>query len=370
MMKNAVAVLYFGGTRLSCVIGRPSINNSFVTLGRADAEYSGIVGGEVVDPEELAAVLQVTISKALKSTTAKIHKLYVGAPPQFCDCSVHVGSAEFDKPRSITQRDIKAMFNSVAYTRTGETIINEGAIWYKLDGGRPIINAIGLTAQSIQAKFSVISVADSFITLVRACLRGTPFKTVAFISAALAKALYLVDEESRDKTCVLISSGMFSTSVCVIVGDGVVFLKSFNTGIAHVINDVSVVLGIDFHIANLLVDEAVLSVRMNDKDNYEVINNNKRMKFSAATVNDIIKSRLEVMGENIKKLINMADPNLISKPIFICGGHLDAVAGARDFFSKAIGAQITQCVCPFTKQNKPSEITIQALLNLAIKQEK
>lgn len=367
-MKRGVAVLYIGGTRLSVVVGQPSVNNSFVTLSRADAEHSGIVGGEVIDPAELAESMQIAVYQALRGTNVKVDKLYIGAPPQFCDCSVHNAMLEFDKPKRITQRDIKQMFSSVEHNHNG-TVISESVVWCKLDGGRPVINAVGSIAQNIQARFSVTSVANSFVELVRSCLRGMPFKSAAFISVGLAKALYLIDEESRDKTAVFISSCMFTTSVGVVVGDGLVFLKSFNTGMAHVINDVSVVLGVDFQVANMLVNEAILSVRMNDKDNYEVTSNNKKMKFSAATVNDIIKSRLEVMGENIIKLINAADPNLMSKPFFICGGHLDAVAGARDFFSKTIGVHITQCVCPFTKQNKPSELTIAALLNLALKQE-
>jgi hypothetical protein len=87
------------------------------------------------------------------------------------------------------------------------------------------------------------------------------------------------------------------------------------------------------------------------------------------TVNDIIKSRMEVIGDYIVRLITAVDGKLINSPIFICGGNLDAVGGARDFFSKTIGAHIRQCVCPLTKQNKPSELTIASLLNLALSQE-
>jgi cell division ATPase FtsA len=181
--------------------------------------------------------------------------------------------------------------------------------------------------------------------------------------------LYLIDEETRDKTAVMISCSMFSTGVSVCSGDGLVFLRAFDQGIAHVINDVSVVLNIPFEAANMLVNEAVLSVRMNQDDNYQVMVDSRKAKFSAGTVNDIIRSRMEVMGDSIVRLISSADSKLLQNPIFICGGNLDAVGGARDFFAKTIGAHIAQCVCPLTKQNKPSELTILSLVNLALLQE-
>ena len=367
-MKNSVAVLHFGGTSLSVVVASRGVGGALKVKTRVNAEYGGIIGGEFVEPQNLTDVLQVAVAQAFKSIKRKPKKLFVGVPSSFCDIVTRAQAVNFPKPREVTAHDMHELFN-LEYFNEIRTVINKSTVYYRLDDGRPIINAIGMTARKVQAQISLIAAANSFLSTVRSCLIGSGLRRVEFISAPLAECLYLIDEETRDKTAVMIGCGMFATSVAVCSGDGLVYLRTFDQGIAHVINDVSVVLNIRFEAANLLVNEAVLSVKMQDDDNYEVLSNGRKAKFSAPTVNDIIKSRMEVMGDHIVRLISAADTKLLQNPIFICGGNLDAVGGARDFFSKTIGAHIQQCVCPLTKQNKPSELTIAALLNLALTQE-
>lgn len=368
MKKDSVAVLHFGGTTLSVVIASRSVGGSLKTKSRVTMEYGGIIGGEFVEAANLPVVLKAAVAQAFKSLKIRPKKLFVGVPPSFCEIATKTNSLNFPNAREINTKDIRDLFE-FEYNNEMRTVINKSAVYYRLDDGRPVINAVGSIAKRVQAQISLIACSNAFINTIRSCLVGSGLHRVEFISAPLAQCLYFIDEETRDKTAVMISCGMFATSVSVCSGDGLVYLRTFDQGIAHVINDVSVVLNIRFEAANLLVNEAVLSVKMNDDDNYEVMHGGRKAKFSALTVNDIIKSRMEVMGDTIVRLINAADSKLINNPIYICGGHLDAVGGARDFFSKIIGAHISQCVCPLTKQNKPSELTVAALLNLALTQE-
>jgi len=363
-----VAVLHFGGTSLSVCIASRGVGGALKVKTRVVADYGGIIGGEFVEAGNVATVLSGAVKQAFKSLNMRPDKLFVGVPPSFCEIVTRTPVLNFSKPRELSAGDLRGLFD-FEYKNDARTVINKSVVYYRLDDGRPIINAVGSVAKKVQAQISLIACLNSFISTVRSCLVGTGLRRVEFISSTLAECLYLIDEETRDKTAVMISCGMFRTSVAVCSGDGLVFLQTFDQGIAHVINDVSVVLGIKFEAANLLVNEAILSVKMNENDNYEVLHDRRKAKFSASTVNEIIKSRMEVIGEYIVRLINAADGKLINSPIFICGGNLDAVGGARDFFSKTIGAHISQCVCPLTKQNKPSELTISALINLALVQE-
>jgi len=372
-MKDSVAVLHFGGTTLSVCIASRGVGGALKTKTRVNAEYGGIIGGEFVEAGKLAEVLHAAVRQAFKNLKVKPKKLFVGVPSSFCEVIARSEVLLFEKPKEINARDVRQLFN-FEFSNDFSTIINKSAVFFRVDDGRPVISALGQVAKKVQAQISLIACANSFIDTIRSCLIGSGLRRVEFVSVALAECLHLIDQDSRDKTSVMLSCGMFATGVAVCSGDGLVYLRTFDQGIAHVINDVSVVLNIPFTAANMLVNEAVLSVKMNDDDNYEVMldagtSAQRQAKFAASTVNDIIKSRMEVMGDNIVRLINLADSKLIGSPIFICGGNLDAVGGARDFFSKTIGAHIQQCICPLTRQNKPSELTIAALLNLALTQE-
>jgi len=368
MKGGSVAVLHFGGTTLCVAIATRGVGGALKIKTRVSVEYGGIIGGEFVEEAGLARVLRGAVTQAFRSIKIKPKKIFVGVPPSFCEIVTKSQVLNFTKSREVNTKDIRELFD-FEYTNENRTVINKSAVYYRLDDGRPVINAVGSVAKKVQAQISLIACANGFIDIIRNCLVGSGLQRVEFISAPLAQCLYFIDEGTRDKTAVMISCGMFATSVSVCSGDGLVYLRTFDQGIAHVINDVSVVLNIRFEAANLLVNEAVLSVVMNDDDNYEVMHYGRKAKFSASMVNDIIKSRMEVMGDHIVRLLNAADSKLINSPIYICGGNLDAVGGARDFFSKIIGTHISQCVCPLTKQNKPSELTVAALLNLALMQE-
>jgi cell division ATPase FtsA len=365
-MKNA-AVLHFGGVDLSIIVGHMGSGGNVVIEKRVTREYGGIVGTEFAGAQALAGTLASALREAVSGGKSKIDKLYIGVPGVFCDCTVKGTVLNFARPRRVDARDIREMFADVTLGDATRTVINKSAVWYKLDDGRPVISASGAVAKKVQAQISMISCMNSFINTVKNCLAGVPVRRIEFIASALAEPLYLIDEETRDKTCVLISTSMFATSVAVASGDGLIYLKSFDQGIAHAANDVSIVLDVDFEIARSLVNEAVISVKMREHDNYEITYEGKRMKFSADTVNDIIKSRMEVIAENIQRLLKSADPQIITNaPIFICGGYLDAVGGARDFLSHAVGAPITQCVDPYTKGNKEGENGVNALIRLAL----
>lgn len=368
-MSKSVAVLYFGGTSLSVTVASRGTGGALIFQSKQTREYSGIINGEFVDTANLGFAISDAVRAAMAGVKAKIDKLYIGVPHSFCDCVIQSAFLNLGAGRKVTSVDTEGLVKSIENCDPTKTVISRKAVFYRLDEGRAVIEASGVVARSVEARVSLLTVANVFIEAIRGCLAGTVFKKVEFLCTALAEPLYFVPEDNRDRTIVMVSCGMFSTAVSVCCGDGLVYLKNFEQGIAHVINDVSLILGVSFDTANMLVGDAVLSVKMIENDNYEILVDGQKRKFGAALVNDIIKSRMEIMAEQIVRLTHAADKNLLkSNAVYICGGNIDAVKGARDFFSKAIGAHITQCVCPLTKQSRSTDLSVDALLNMALYQ--
>jgi len=362
-VKKTTAVLYFGGTTLSVTVASRGLGDSFIIHARETCEYNGIIDGEFVDAANLYSVVSETVKTALGSNSAKIDTIHIGVPHAFCDCFVSSSALNFEKPRKISQKDITKLINSVNHSDPNRTVVKRSAIYYRTDGGRAYLNALGLLAKNVEARISLLTVSNYFINTMRSCL-GLGFK-LDFIPCALAESLYLIGEETRDQTAVMISCGMFSTAVSVCCGDSLMYLKSFEQGIAHIINDVSTVLGVNFQTANQLVGEALLSIKMGENDNYEISSGGKKQKFSALAVNDIIKGRMEVMADHIVRIAATADKNILNtNSVFICGGNMDAISGARDFLSKAIGTYIKECICPLTHQNN-DKLTQDAVINMS-----
>ena len=335
-MKN-VAVLFFGGEIISVTLATEGVNGTHIVKGRGEYFYSGIVNGDFVDPDELGAVFAACIKDAYK--TAKnfnVNKIYVGVPPYFTSAAISSAEITYPKPRKITVKDIQHL------------LCGGRAIYYKIDNGNAIIDALGYTAHRLEAQISRLVIKDSFIKQVGAALAGTRLSKAEFIPTVLAEAVYLIDEEIRDSACVLISCGMFTTSVAVIAGDELASIATFEMGLAHAINDVSIVMKISYPRAKEMVTDPNLFIK-------------------GGTVKEIIKARLEDMAERIYGVINKIDKKLFKKPFYICGGYVDAFPGARELFEKAFDVQITHGVCPYTEKNIPDDITRDAVINFALR---
>jgi len=333
-MKTA-AVLFFGGERVSLTVARAGVNGTHIVKNRSTRPYSGIVGGEFVNNEELTAVLHALVEEVFgrKKRRSPI-ELTIGVPPCFLGVDVSTAEKTFDKPKKITQRDILDLL------RGGR------AVYYKIDGGNALIDAVGFTAtRTLQAQVSKLTISDRFARQVATALVGirgvVPRKLIPSVQA---EAVYLIDSHVRDKTCVLISSGMMTTSVAVVAGDELCALETFDMGSAHAINDVSIVMSVAYGKAR------------------EMVNMPNNIRIAA-----ILEARFEDMAEQVADILKCMDKNLMKKPFYICGGHVDAMMGARKLFERALNVKITPLVCPFTESNVPDEVSRDAVITMALK---
>ena len=358
------AVMFFGGTEVTLAVATQA-GESFQIKSRVSADYSGIFDGNFVDEAELVHVMNDLVNNALENMTLKIEKLYIGVPPVFCDLIVRDAAQHFNRPRRVNQNDIRKLIQGCTYYADDRTVIGKDILFFKLDDGRAVIHAAGTSCAKLEAKIGIISCRNVFVEAVMSALFGTYFSRIEFISQTAAEALYYIENDVRDRTCVLVSCGMFSTTVSVAAGEGLCFMESFHMGTAHVINDLCIVLGVDHVAATALLAGVVLSINAEEGECYEIETNGKREQFSITKVNDIVKARLEEIAEGIKTLLNKAEDRVNSDRIFICGGEVDAIIGARDFLSKEIGVHIDQCLCPLTRQNTSKQVLANALLCLA-----
>jgi hypothetical protein len=322
------AVLYFGGDYISLVIAKPGVNKTYIEKSHEKIAYSGIVNGEFVNNEELPLAFNKLImdSKISRGTT-----LTVGVPSTFCDVHVSTEVKNFVKPQKISKRDVD------------ELIGGGSAIYFKIDGGDPLIDAVGVdVTRTLEARVSHTEILPVFTDIINIFgIFAKAFSHVKLVPIILTEARYLVEPFVRDRTCVVISSKMFTTSVGVVAGDELCALTTVNMGTVHLINDISVILSLDFTKAR-----------------------ERFLNYSGESdpIHAIVKARLDDMAEQIFAAVNNIDRNLYSRPFFVTGGHIDTVSGARGVFEKLLNVKITQLTCPLSESNIPDKASIDGLV--------
>lgn len=325
------AVLYFGGDYIGLCYATRAVNNTFVTNIETKAPYSGIVDGEFCDPNEIPA----TINKLLTDAKApRFGTLTVGVPSSFCTITATTNRKTFAKSKKLSERDVAQ-------------IVGKGhAVYFKIDDGAPVMRATGLTVmREIEVQTSVVTISAEFKRVLgTAGLLIKTFKNIQFVPVVSAEAHYLIPSFVRDAICVLISSKMFSTTVAAIVGDEIVGMKTIDIGTAHLVNDISLNLRIPYN-------EAVQKFETYD---------------GRGSVEPIISSRVNGLAEHIYGTIREIDRELLQRPVYICGGHVDNVAGAVEAIGKKLGTSVTKLVCPLYENNPADLVSNNSVVAFSI----
>ena len=372
MSKTDVAILDFGSEKISVIIGRRDVNNTFSIKGVGESEYAGFMNGEFLQPEQLKLAMGLALNNAEVNSKTKISKLYVGVPAEFSFCVCKNISQTYARSKTVTQQDIDELFDRANDFKQfkGHTVINQSAIYYVLDDNGKETNPLGLITSKLTGCLSFILAEKSFVNLINSFKVDLDLERVDFISSTLAESLYLFDSETRDRYALLVDVGYITTSVSLIRGDGILSLASFSMGGGHITADLMECLKITFDQAETLKRKIVLSIEPTDDDVYEAMIDGAVVPIKAKTANEIVECRIEEIAKNILKCLSLCSyeyPDYI--PVSLTGGGLCYLKGAKDLLSKLIGRNVEMVVPPVPQLNKPHFSSSIGLLDAALKQE-
>lgn len=366
MFKDIVTVIDFGSSRITALTGVKEVNNGFHLLASADCEYSGFSNGEFLDPNELCDAIDKAIEDVEKQLHSKISSVYVGVPAEFCFVYDDVLTKIFPKKKRITPKIIDSLFlEDLEKNRyTTHTIVNKSPLYYIVNDENKTNSPIDMYAGKIQARVSYLLVENKFKMLVGGILDAIGIKEYDFLSNTLAESIYLIDEYKRNEGAYLIDCGYITTSVSLVLGDGLKELKSFSMGGGYITADLAKVLEISLDEAEELKRQAIITLKPYGVDYYEI---SSGKKFGVKVVNEIIMSRLDKIVSLIKKCIDsfsMEIPEYI--PLSFTGGGINYIVGITDFLRKEFNRPIELKAPKALLYKKPDLSSSISLLNMAI----
>ncbi len=373
MPQKNVAVLDFGSEKLTIAVGSSGINGTLNIKGVGQSGYAGFLNGEFLEPEKLKLAIESAISSVKDSCKFECDKIYVGVPAEFGFVTTNVSSQNYGKQKLIKKSDVSEIFAKadVSARFKEHTKINETAIYFVLDNNAKHQNPIGFETSAMGGLISFFFADNNFINLVKQSLISLGYDSIEFLSESLAESLYLLNDEVRDKYAIIIDSGYITTSVCLVRGGGLLNMFSFSMGGGNLTSDLSECLQITFADAEILKRKIVVSMQPKDEDMYDINVDGKILPISQSTANDIVDSRIEVISKAILKCFESFDYEFPEKtPIYLTGGGLSYIKGAKDRLSKYIGKNIELLIPPEPELNKPHLSSVLSLLYMAIIQNK
>ena len=369
MSQNEVAILDIGSKSITVLVGSQDVNKTINVHGSYSEDYEGFADGELLEPAKFERAIVEAVVGAERSSGRKIKKLLVGVPTEFCFCVCKNVCQNYARPKRITKQDIDNLYLGANMEYKTHTVISKDCVYFVLGKNNRVSDPVGMTDSKIAACLSFVLASNKFLGQVSKALIKTDVEKFGFVSSAYAQALYLFDEAERDKYVLFVDCGYITTTVALVRGRGILNLSSFSMGGGYVSADLARCLRIPFSCAENLNKKIVLCIEPEENDNYDIVIDGTITPVSMKVANAIAQSRIEVIAKGILKCFEgwqFNFPDFI--PVYLTGGGLSFMKGAKDEIAKVIGKNVLIAQMPYSSLNKPNNSSSMAVLSYALSQ--
>lgn len=343
---------------------------SFDVLCVGESSYAGFANGAFLEPEKLCSALGDAIKAAKMGEPIK--ELYVSIPSEFLIVKTNQVQTNFAFKRKVKKQDISALMdegNDIKFSKD-YTLISCDAVSYVLDRQKVVVNAENQKAQNLTATFGYVYADNDCIMKLNACFKELGLISVDYVSSPLTEFLCLLDENARKELAIIVDCGYITSHVLVGKNNGLLSLSSFSVGGGHIMADLAQVLTIDYAQAEELKRKALVMQNAASTGGYEITKNGYLFEAQANTVSLIIKARLDMIGEAIKKALEISKieyPKYM--PIFLTGGGIAMMRGAKEYLSKLLERHIEVLCAKSPQYSKPTHSSLMSLCYFACQKE-
>lgn len=351
-MKQSVAILDFGTSKITVLIGSRGINESINIDGVGVREYAGYSRGQWRDAERLSYSIGQAVSAAQSRARQKIDKLYVGVPNEFSKCTVGDVCISLNKKRRVTEKDIETLRETGNKYSSDPmwTVINMQPVYYTLDNDRKLIEPVGMTSTKLGGCISYIFARNDFIAAVNDAVGAADIAETEFLSSSLAEMLLLFDDHKRDRCVMFADVGALGSAFTIGRGDGICVQNYFAWGGERITAALAEKFNISDKLAEQLKRKIILSLEPeyvppeNEQNKnrimqteYEIEVENEIKRFSVADANLVVRLEIERFARYIELALKQCDYDYPQyTPLSITGGGLATIRGAAEYLSELL----------------------------------
>jgi len=372
IIKEVVTVINFQATKIEMVIAQRIINNNIKIIASSLSDYAGYIDGEFLDEEALSDSIAIAKQRVEEIYGKKIKSVYIGVPAEFCNYALKNLKASYPNKIVIKDKNIQDLFESVGDHELSDDylVVSKSPIYYVLDSVQTMEPQYSLS-KNMGVKASLILAKNSFVNLMNNILGNLGVNSIEFVPNILAVGMSLLDESVRRMGSIIIDFDYVSTSVYSIMGEGIVDLKTFAIGEGHIISDLCEVLKLNYFNVEKLKNQIILTLQSNPMDNYEIKDeNNNLIKINSSLANEVVKARIDMIGETIDKILLNFQFKQEDGPIYITGSGLTYLKGIKNYLSSVLHRECEILAPKQVEYNNPKYARMVSLINFIISQNK
>lgn len=358
---NDIAVLNVASGGMSAVVGCKRGTDVFVIGSDVEKEYSGFADGEWFNSDETLKTAVEALREVVEISGTRAKTLFVGVPAEFCAVKTKRVSVSLDRTRRVIDADIDYLLKKGDnFDKSKFVTINSSAVYFSADTSDKLYTDVrGMSASSIEGFVSYILCERSFTDLFDAAAAKAGFKDVRYLSSVWAEGLALFDRDRRDTPFVLIDVGYISSSVSLGRGEGLLDVRSFSMGGAHIAADIFEALEVPYELASEAKE--LIDLNLSYSEDAVLVSDGEYTVY-AADACEIARARLDVLGDIISEAMDSFNEEAPSYlPVYLTGEGIASIRGAKKYLSERIQKNI-EIVTPklpgFGKAADSSKISV------------
>lgn len=365
LFTKDIAVLDVNSRLISAIVGSKRAQSVFGIKSLVEKQHQGYENGEWFDKDDTVDIAKSVLLDAMKSADSRTKKLFIGVPAEFVTVVTKEVGIRLDRQRRVIDDDIDYLLKKGDDFDTDKYLtINTSAIYYSVNGDEKIYNDVrDMEATKVDACVSYMLCERSFVKTFDEVASSLGFTDVRYVATCWAECMSLLEKEQRDGVYMLIDIGYLSSSVCIAKGEGILEMKSFSMGGAHICADIYEALDVPFDMA----EEAkrLVDINLNYNDEAVLVGDGENVVY-ATDACEIAKNRLDVFADVISDIFKEIEEDAPSYvPVYLTGEGVASMRGAKKYLSEQLGKNIEIVTPKLPGFVKPDDCSKASLLVMA-----
>lgn len=369
MLKNCVAVLEVGSSKVNVLVGERGVNDTITVKYVAKNEYNGFSEGEFFDLSVLEKAVLSGIKSVCDALKTSVTEITVCVPGAFIRLENRKYKLVFGKKKKITPRDVEELFDAGQehIAVEGYEVINRSEIYFALDDNRKVFNAIGYSSSMLGGYLNYTLCERYFTDALRGILKKAGVTTVDFVFDGLAESLYLFDSRARENPSLIIDCGYITTTASVVLGKGVVSKHSEDFGGGLIAFWLVKSFKLEPDVADSLQRMLNLSLTKQSEQTYKTETKNGYDEYSVEEVNSAATEAIDAYLDNLEAFI-VENSNKVKGGfgVYLTGGGLSYVRGIKEYVSARLSMPVEILKSKLPSYGKPEETAGLSALDYAL----
>ena len=370
-MKTTIAAVEFGTCKIVTVVAQSGGLEKCDIAGSGTVAYDGYLPEGWNDPDGLKEKVRESIRAAEADSGMHIDEVYVGVPGAFTfvrsgEAEIELGEEEIGDDEMNGVQDCVA--DRLQIIEEGGFVLHRSPAWFSVDGGRHTMAPLGMKGHRLAASTSFIIAKMDFIRDMTDLFGELGITILGFLSPTLGEALLLLSLEERDRSALLIDVGYLNTEISGVLGDAIVYHEVLPLGGGHITAEIATDLQIPMRAAEQLKRLYVFNADDFDGSGKTDIRGpgGRKITFTREEVSGPAERQMKELCSMIENTVRQrAGACLESRgQIFLTGGGIAMMRGAREYLSKALGRPVRLAQVKSAKMNSPIFASAMGLVDL------